>query len=148
MTHTILHHSKYEIVIIRLSIFTRQQGILLRSHTRNQFEPTDSLFVKPSDILADNFILFRQAVRLNSICDGQEVWLWQVYWNVFTCFNIRTTRIKNNVNINSLILNEAILKMQHKLTVLSLLMYFSIQWLKLICSRKLAGVVCKTRVVT
>ena len=48
-----------------------KQGILLRSYTRNQFEPTDSLFLKPSDILADNFILFRQAVRLNSICDGQ-----------------------------------------------------------------------------
>ena len=54
-----------------------KQGILLRSHTRNQFEPTDSLFLKPSDILADNFILFRQAVRLNSICEGQEVWLFR-----------------------------------------------------------------------
>jgi hypothetical protein len=29
-------------------------------------------------------------------------------------FNIRTARIKNNVNINSLILYEAILKMQHQ----------------------------------
>ena len=47
-----------------------KQGILLGSYTRNQFEPTDSLFLKPSDILADNFISFRQAVRLNSICDG------------------------------------------------------------------------------
>ena len=49
-----------------------KQGILLGSYTRNQFEPTDSLFLKPSDILADNFISFRQAVKLNSICDGQE----------------------------------------------------------------------------
>ena len=49
----------------------RLQGILLGSYMRNQFEPTDSLFLKPSDILADNFISFRQAVRLNSICDGQ-----------------------------------------------------------------------------
>jgi len=48
-----------------------KQGILLRAYTRNQFELTDSLFLKPSDILADNFISFRQAVRLNSICDGQ-----------------------------------------------------------------------------
>ena len=48
-----------------------KQGILLGSYTRNQFEPSDSLFLKPSDILADNFISFRQAVRLNSICDGQ-----------------------------------------------------------------------------
>jgi hypothetical protein len=48
-----------------------KQGILLGSYTRNQFEPIDSLFLKPSNILADNFILFRQAVRWNSICDGQ-----------------------------------------------------------------------------
>ena len=48
-----------------------KQGILLGSYTRNQFEPTYSLFLKPSNILADNIISFRQAVRLNSICDGQ-----------------------------------------------------------------------------
>ena len=35
-----------------------KQGILLGSHTRNQFEPTDSLFLKPSDILEDKFISF------------------------------------------------------------------------------------------
>jgi hypothetical protein len=35
-----------------------KQGILLGSYTRNQFEPTDSLFLKPSDILADNLISF------------------------------------------------------------------------------------------
>ena len=48
-----------------------KQGILLGSYTRNQFEPTDNIFLQPSDILADNFISFQQAVRLNSICDGQ-----------------------------------------------------------------------------
>ena len=48
-----------------------KQGILLGSYTRNQFEPTDGLFLKPSDNLADNFISVRQAVRLNSICDDQ-----------------------------------------------------------------------------
>jgi hypothetical protein len=50
-----------------------KQGILLGAYTRNQFEHTDSLFLRPSNILADNFILFRQAVRLNSICDGQGI---------------------------------------------------------------------------
>ena len=35
-----------------------KQGILLGSYTRNQFEPTDSLFLKPSDILVDNLISF------------------------------------------------------------------------------------------
>ena len=57
-----------------------KQDILLGSYTRNQFEPTESLFLRPSNILADNFILFRQAVRWNSICDGQgvsEVWLFR-----------------------------------------------------------------------
>ena len=48
-----------------------KQCLLLGSYTRNQLEPTDSLFLKPSNMLADNFIFFRQAVRLNSICDGQ-----------------------------------------------------------------------------
>ena len=48
-----------------------KQYILLGSYTRNQFEPTDSLFRKPSNILANNFIFFRQSVRLNSIWDGQ-----------------------------------------------------------------------------
>jgi hypothetical protein len=31
-----------------------KQGILFGSYTRNQFEPTDSLFLKPSDMLVDN----------------------------------------------------------------------------------------------
>lgn len=48
-----------------------KHGILLGSYTRNQFEPTDTLFLCPSDILSDNFISFRQAVKLSSICDGQ-----------------------------------------------------------------------------
>ncbi|XP_071137214.1 uncharacterized protein [Mytilus edulis] len=48
-----------------------KHGILLGSYTRNQFEPTDSLFLSPSAVSIENFISFRQAVKLSSICDGQ-----------------------------------------------------------------------------
>ena len=48
-----------------------KHGILLGSYTRNQFEPTHALFLFPSEISADNFISFRQAVKLSSICEEQ-----------------------------------------------------------------------------
>ncbi|XP_063417383.1 uncharacterized protein LOC134699916 [Mytilus trossulus] len=48
-----------------------KHGILLGSYSRNQFKPTDSLFLSPSAVSIENLIYFRQAVKLSFICDGQ-----------------------------------------------------------------------------
>jgi hypothetical protein len=48
-----------------------KHGILLGSYTRNQFELTDSLFLRPSDISIENFISLRRAVKVDSLFEGQ-----------------------------------------------------------------------------